>query len=55
MQRVCLSHCPTAGDADLSCRVNSKVPSCDIPNIYTASVSFGRLGGFCAPSDSGAQ
>jgi hypothetical protein len=39
----------------LSCRVNSKVPSCDINNIYSASINFDRLGGFCAPNDQFAQ
>ncbi len=33
------------------CRPNSKVPACDINNIYTSQVDFTRLGGFCAPVD----
>lgn len=31
------------------------MPSCDLNNIYSASVNFDRLGGFCAPSDEYAQ
>ena len=50
-----MSHCPSAGDPELNCRPNSKVTSCAIPNIYTATVNFGRLGGFCAPVDQAAQ
>lgn len=37
------------------CRPNSKVPACDINNIYTAQVDFTRLGGFCAPVDSASK
>jgi hypothetical protein len=37
------------------CRPNSKVPACDINNIYTSQVDFTRLGGFCAPVDSASK
>lgn len=40
---------------ELSCRVNSHITNCAIPSIYSASVNFDRLGGFCAPNDSAAQ
>lgn len=46
-----MSRCPNAGDIELICRPNSKVPACDINNIYSSQVDFGRLGGFCAPLD----
>lgn len=50
-----MSRCPNAGDIELLCRVNSKVPACDINNIYSSQVDFTRLGGFCAPLDSASK
>ena len=54
-QRVCVSVCPTGDGSPLLCRVNSKVPSCDLAHTYPSDVNFGRLGGFCAPTDVQAQ
>ncbi len=47
--------CPTGDQSPLICRTNSKVPSCDLSRTYPSEVSFGRLGGFCAPVDKASQ
>lgn len=53
--RVCVSTCPSSSDLELTCRPNSKVPSCSSTTIYQSNVGFDRLGGFCTPMDSSAQ
>lgn len=43
--------CPTAGSSQLICRPNSVVTSCASNSIYSTTVNFARLGGFCAPTN----
>ena len=47
-----MSVCPTAGSVQLICRPNSVVTSCSSNSIYSTTVNFARLGGFCAPTNS---
>lgn len=50
-----MSVCPTGDGSPLICRPNSKVASCDLSRTYPSEVTFGRLGGFCAPLDQNSQ
>ena len=50
-QRVCVSVCPTAGTTQLICRPNSVVTSCNSNTVYSTTVNFAKLGGFCAPTN----
>ena len=43
--------CPTAGGTQLICRPNSVVTSCTSNSIYSTTVNFANLGGFCAPTN----
>lgn len=55
MQRVCLAVCPSAGNSFLICRPNSVVTSCNINGIYSATLKYPRLGGFCMPTNATAE